>query len=99
MSMPATVQERERGPDGACPFLFVDVAIHWRGGFVSQHEVVRPVKSYEKLRDFDKLMDRIVVLRGEGRTSAQIAECLNREGFSPPKRCGVFSSPSSSANC
>ena len=69
---------------------YVDVTIHWKGGFVSQHEVVRPVKSYEQLRDFDKLMDRIVSLRHEGHTAAQIADCLNREGFSPPKRCGGF---------
>jgi DNA invertase Pin-like site-specific DNA recombinase len=69
---------------------YVDVTIHWQGGFVSQHEVVRPVKSYEKLRDFDKLMDRVVALRQEGHTAAQIAVCLNREGFSPPKRCGEF---------
>ena len=42
---------------------YVDVTIHWHGGFTSQHEVVRPVKSYEQLRDFDKLMDRIAALR------------------------------------
>jgi DNA invertase Pin-like site-specific DNA recombinase len=69
---------------------YVDVTIHWQGGLVSQHEVIRPVKSYEKLRDFDKLMDRIVTLRHAGHTAAQIADCLNREGFSPPKRCGKF---------
>jgi hypothetical protein len=69
---------------------YVDVTIHWQGGFVSQHEVVRPVKSYEKLRDFDKLMDRIVALRHEGHTAAQISDRLNQEGFSPPKRCGEF---------
>lgn len=69
---------------------YVDVAIHWQGGFTSRHEVVRPVRSYEQLRDFDKLMDRIATLRHEGHTAAQIAECLNREGFSPPKRCGAF---------
>jgi DNA invertase Pin-like site-specific DNA recombinase len=69
---------------------YVDVTIHWQGGFVSQHEVVRPVKSYEQLRDFDKLMNRIAALRHEGHTAAGIADCLNREGFSPPKRCGVF---------
>ena len=76
---------------------YVDVTIHWQGGFTSQHEVVRPVRSYEQLRDFDKLMDRIVALRHEGHTAAQIADCLNREGFSPPKRCGR-SSPNSSAS-
>ena len=60
---------------------YVDVTIHWQGGFTSQHEVVRPVQSYEQLRDFDKLMDRIAALRHEGHTAAQIADCLNREGF------------------
>jgi hypothetical protein len=69
---------------------YVDVTIHWHGGFTSQHEVVRPVQFYEQLRDFDKLMDRIVQLRHEGSTAAQIADCLNLEGFNPPKRCGVF---------
>jgi hypothetical protein len=69
---------------------YVDVMIHWQGGFVSQHEVVRPVRTYEQLRDLDKLMDRIVALRHEGRTAAEIAVCLNQEGFVPPKRCGEF---------
>jgi DNA invertase Pin-like site-specific DNA recombinase len=69
---------------------YVDVTIHWHGGFTSQHEVVRPVQYYEQLRDFDKLMDRIVALRHEGHTAAQIADCLNREGYVPPKRCGLF---------
>src|SRR5207253_2185975 len=69
---------------------YVDVTIDWHGGFTSQHEVVRPVQFYEQLRDFNKLMDRIVTLRQEGHTAAQIADCLNQEGFSPPKRCGVF---------
>ena len=69
---------------------YVDVTIHWQGGFTSQHEVVRPVRLYEQLRDFDKLMDRIVALRREGSTAARIADCLNHEGFIPPKRCGGF---------
>jgi hypothetical protein len=70
---------------------YVGVAIHWHGGFISQHEVVRPVKSYEQLRDFDQLMDRIAALRHEGHSAAQIANCLNQEGFVPPKRRGKFS--------
>ena len=65
---------------------YVSVTIQWQGGFTSQHEVVRPVRSYEQLRDLDKLMDRIAALRDEGHTTAQIADALNREGFSPPKR-------------
>ena len=69
---------------------YVDVTIHWQGGFLSQHEVLRPVRSYEQLRDFDQFMDRITTLRGEGKTTVQIADALNREGFSTPRRCGAF---------
>ncbi len=38
---------------------YVDITIHWQGGHTSEHQVVRPVRSYEQLRDFDKLVDRI----------------------------------------
>lgn len=69
---------------------YVDVAIHWRGGFSSRHEVVRPVRLYEDLRDHDRLMDRIERWRREGRRSSQIAEDLNREGFRTPKGRGAF---------
>jgi hypothetical protein len=64
----------------------VDVAIHWAGGFVSRHEVRRPVMRVEQLRDHAGLMRRVAELHGAGRTSRQIAEALNREGFRPPKR-------------
>jgi hypothetical protein len=65
---------------------WVDVAIHWAGGFVSRHEVRRPVRRVEQLRDYAELMRRVAELHGAGRTSRQIAEALNREGFRPPKR-------------
>lgn len=70
---------------------YVGVTIHWHGGFTSQHEAVRPVKSYEQLRDFDKLLNRVAELRHEGRSAAKIAAALNQEGFVPPKRQGAFS--------
>jgi DNA invertase Pin-like site-specific DNA recombinase len=38
---------------------YVDVALHWAGGFVSQHQIVRRVGSYEQLRDFDRLLERV----------------------------------------
>jgi DNA invertase Pin-like site-specific DNA recombinase len=65
---------------------WVDVAIHWAGGFVSRHEVRRPVSRVEQLRDYAELMRRVAELHGAGKTSRQIAEALNREGFRPPKR-------------
>jgi hypothetical protein len=68
----------------------VDVVIPWHGGFTREPEIVRPVQHYEQLRDFDQLRDRIVAWRQDGHAAAQIADCLNREGFVPPKRCGGF---------
>jgi hypothetical protein len=65
---------------------WVDVAIHWAGGFVSRHEVRRPVSRVEQLRDYAELMRRVAELHGAGKTLRQIAEALNREGFRPPKR-------------
>ena len=62
----------------------VDVAVHWNGGFVSQHELIRPVASYQQLSGYKELMARVKELRSGGRTSAQIAYQLNREGFHPP---------------
>ena len=59
----------------------VDVTIHWAGGFISQHHVDRPIRSYEKLHNFNQLRERMLQLRGLGRSSAEIAIQLNEEGF------------------
>jgi hypothetical protein len=63
----------------------VDVSIHWAGGFVSHHQISRPVGRYDMLRDYDRLKDRVGKLRREGKPSREIAACLNAEGFSPPR--------------
>src|SRR5207237_9360167 len=48
-----------------CDSEFVDVTIHWAGGYESQHEIVRPVGTYDQLRDFYRHMYRVVaVLEG-----------------------------------
>ena len=70
---------------------YVQVAIEWTGGALSQHEVIRPVRTYAQLRNFDTLMRRIRELRTRGATTAQIATTLNTEGFVPPKRYRPFS--------
>ncbi|MDA1055992.1 MAG: recombinase family protein [Planctomycetota bacterium] len=62
----------------------VDVAIHWNGGFVSQHELIRPVGSYEQLSGYKELMVRVEELRRSSLTSGEIADQLNDEGFHPP---------------
>jgi hypothetical protein len=63
----------------------VRVTINWAGGQQTRHEVTRPVGRYEQTTDFGRLMARIMELRAAGQTSAAIAECLNTEGFHPPK--------------
>jgi DNA invertase Pin-like site-specific DNA recombinase len=76
-----------------CDSEYVDVTIQWAGGYESQHEIVRPVATYAQLRDFDRLMNRVVQLREAGHSAPQIAEHLNAEGFYPPKRSGQFTAP------
>jgi DNA invertase Pin-like site-specific DNA recombinase len=69
----------------------VDVTIHWQEGFTSQHELLRPVGSYQQLAAVDQLRQRVTELRQAGNTSNQIAQRLNQEGYSPPQRCNPFS--------
>src|SRR5262245_8167824 len=70
----------------------VEVAIRWAGGFVSRHLLARAVQRYEQLANYTRLRERIAELRGAGKSMAAVAECLNQEGFRPPKRTARFSS-------
>jgi DNA invertase Pin-like site-specific DNA recombinase len=68
----------------------VEVVIRWVGGHSSRHEIVRPVKCYEQMSDYNHLLKRIDELRQEGWTLVEVAEQLNQEGFRPPKRAAAF---------
>jgi hypothetical protein len=70
---------------------YCDVTIHWKGGYNSQHEVIRPVRSRRQLRDGDRLQQRVKELHGQGQTTAAIAARLTTEGFSPPRSRGAYS--------
>jgi hypothetical protein len=70
---------------------YVQLTIHWAGGSLSQHEVMRPVRTYAQLRDVETRMRRMRAWRTEGATTAQMATALNREGVVPPKRYRPFS--------
>jgi DNA invertase Pin-like site-specific DNA recombinase len=73
---------------------YVDVDIHWRGGFTSRHEVIRPVQLHEHLRDHARLFDRLARWRREGFTAGEIAARLNEEGFRAPKAPGGYTAMS-----
>lgn len=68
----------------------VEVTIGWVGGDRSRHELVRPVRRYEQLADYPRLLNRISELRKSGLTLAEVALRLNEEGFRPPKRSKIF---------
>jgi DNA invertase Pin-like site-specific DNA recombinase len=72
---------------------FAGVTIHWAGGYENQHEIVRPVRRYEQLRDLEPLLDRAEQLRASGQTIRQIAEQLNAEGFHTPTGRGRIKVP------
>jgi hypothetical protein len=68
----------------------IDVAVHWAGGFVSRHEVIRSLARYEQLSFYDRLIARVVELRDAGEATGAIADALGREGFHPPQRGARF---------
>lgn len=67
-----------------------DVTIVWKGGLTTQHQVARPVGSYEQLKDFRRLTERLKQLHRQGLHRGPIAAKLNAEGFVPPHRRGGF---------
>jgi len=67
-----------------------EVRIVWHGGMVTTHQVARSVGTFEQLKDYRKLTERVRELHAAGLRHFQIAETLNREGFSPPRRRGAF---------
>lgn len=69
---------------------YVDVTIHWAGGFVSEHEVRQTVGSWPRLRDYERLRQRIVELRNEGCTYPQICQRLVEEDFHSPTGKDAF---------
>jgi DNA invertase Pin-like site-specific DNA recombinase len=69
----------------------VEVAIHWAGGCVSRHRLVRSVQRYEQLADYQRLCARMDELRAAGKSMAEVAHCLNEEGYHPPRRAERFS--------
>jgi DNA invertase Pin-like site-specific DNA recombinase len=62
----------------------VDAVISWQGGRTTHHKIVRSVATYDSLSNYDELIERIVGLRREGQTIAQIAAQINRDGYRTP---------------
>ena len=63
-----------------------ELVCHWAGGAVTKHAFTRPVRRFEQLEHFDKLLARITELRSQGATAQTIADALNADGWTPPKK-------------
>lgn len=68
----------------------VEIDVHWVGGFNSHHHASRPVDGYKQLSNCTELVARVMELQSAGRSAAEIAACLNAEGYRPPKRSRTF---------
>jgi DNA invertase Pin-like site-specific DNA recombinase len=68
----------------------VGVAMHWKGGQVTQHSCRRRSRSYADLPNREELLRRVVYWRQRGGSTAAIAAKLTEEGFRPPKRRDTF---------
>lgn len=69
----------------------VAVELRWAGGLLQTYTLTRPVNRYDQHSQYPRLVARLRALCAERRSSAQIAEQLNSEGFQPPKRASRFS--------
>jgi DNA invertase Pin-like site-specific DNA recombinase len=63
----------------------VRVEVHWSGGAVTEHEVRRRVGSWGQVEGVEGLVEQVQKWRGEGRSSGEIAEALNRQGQRTPR--------------
>jgi DNA invertase Pin-like site-specific DNA recombinase len=68
----------------------VGVAIHWQGGSVTRHAVIRPLGQYEQLRDYPQLIAAIRRWHAAGCPPREIAERLNEAGFRTPRKHRPF---------
>ncbi len=63
----------------------VRVEVHWAGGVVTEHEVRRAVRSWQQVEGVEGLVEQVKKWRGEGRSSGEIAEELNKQGQRTPR--------------
>jgi hypothetical protein len=66
-----------------------DLTCHWAGGIVTRRSLIRPVRRFEQLEQFDRLIARITELRQHKVTAQGIADRLNAEGWETAQKAGL----------
>jgi DNA invertase Pin-like site-specific DNA recombinase len=61
------------------------VQLHWNGGTVTEHQIVRSLRAWKQLADLDGLLEQVRQWHGSGWTSHRIAEKLNTTGCRTPR--------------
>ena len=61
------------------------VQVHWSGGTVTEHSVIRTVKSWEQVADAEAVRQHVQRGRAEGRASGVVAAELNAAGYQTPR--------------
>jgi hypothetical protein len=69
---------------------WVDLSIHWAGGNETQTKMRRPVGSLTELGRHKELLEEIWRLRRDGYTARQIADRLNKGGWTTPTQRNSF---------
>jgi hypothetical protein len=69
------------------------LTIEWVGGGTTAGSATRPIRHIEHLSYYPQLCHRIRTLAQAGHPAGQIAECLEQEGYRPPKCAERFSRP------
>lgn len=64
----------------------VQVEIAWVGGASTHAQIIRPVAKWTQLSNYVQLCQRLEQLVAHGLTTDEMTQCLNQEGFHPPKR-------------
>ena len=77
---------------------YVNVMIRWSGGFESRHRIEKPVGRFEWLESAPEIRELIKKRKREGKTHAEVAEELNREGYHSTS-CGAFTPAIVSSLC
>src|SRR4051794_16703844 len=74
------------------PLPTPSAGVRMTGGIVTRHALIRPVRRFEQLEQFDRLIARITEMRRGNATAQDIADRLNIEGWKPPKK-QAFNAP------
>ncbi|HYX38475.1 MAG TPA: recombinase family protein [Oligoflexus sp.] len=69
----------------------LSVHLRWNGDVFTYHNIKRPVARYDQMEGYQELMNRIIELYDQGKTTESIATHINQEGWHPPKRAKKFS--------